>query len=79
MVTQIGTVFSYDYDHTILQTHTLTVVFKTHKAQKLFQLEIYQENNDLILITAIAFLVCLQFHGYGHMGGGFFGVNMAAA
>jgi len=45
MVTQTGTIFSYNYDHIILQVYTLTAVFKMHKAQKSFQLEISQGNN----------------------------------
>jgi hypothetical protein len=58
MVTHIGTVFSYNYDHIILKTHTLTVVFKTHKAQKPFQLELYKGNKDITL-NYCYFIFCL--------------------
>jgi len=49
MVTHISTIFSYNYDHIILQayTRTLTAVFKTQKSHKSFQLETSQGNNEL--------------------------------
>jgi hypothetical protein len=68
MVTQIGTLFSYNYDHIILQAYTLIAVFKMHKAQKFLK-----EITILNSITALSFLVYLPFDGYRRRGGDFFG------